>query len=497
MRRMNGRIRLVTIALAMIGAVLAGGCSGGGAAGDKAGGSGEPVVLRLANTSGDLNAAPVIGDFVSQVKERSGGNLRIQVVNRWGEYAADAEQQVVRAVAAGKADLGWAGARVFDTMGVTSFQALQAPMLIDSYPLERAVVASDLPGQMLQGLNKVGVRGLGLLADGLHKPIGVDHPMLDAPDWRGITFGTFRSRIQAQAIRSLDATPLEAFGSERDQALKDGKLQAFELHLFGYETNVLAPRAPYVTANVNLWPQMDVLLANPARLAALTDQQRGWLRQAASDAAGRSAALADRDARLVTFLCASGARFANASQADLAALRKAFAPVYASLQQDPQTRAFIQRIQELKQAIPAEAPLAIPAGCTGKAPAPSAVSTGTALAGLDGTYRWTMTKQDAVASKTEPKSPEHLAEFPWTFTMTLKDGTWSLSHRESGQRITDGAATYAVKGNRISFTWPQERTVLTFTFSLDGKGNLHLRPVEPMNAGDQFVWATHVWTKIG
>jgi hypothetical protein len=29
-------------------------------------------------------------------------------------------------------------------MGVTSFQALQAPMLIDSYALEQAVVASAL-----------------------------------------------------------------------------------------------------------------------------------------------------------------------------------------------------------------------------------------------------------------------------------------------------------------------------------------------------------------
>jgi TRAP-type transport system periplasmic protein len=166
MRWMNGRTRLATVALAVIAAVVAGGCSGGGAAGDKAGGSGAPVVLRLASTSGDLHAAPVIGDFVSRVKERSGGNLRIQVVSRWGEYAADAEQQVVRAVAVGKVDLGWAGARVFDTIGVTSFQALQAPMLIDSYPLERAVIASDLPGQMLQGLNKVGVRGLGVLAAG-------------------------------------------------------------------------------------------------------------------------------------------------------------------------------------------------------------------------------------------------------------------------------------------------------------------------------------------
>src|SRR5215207_10558145 len=125
MRWMRGRARLATVALAVIAAVLAGGCGGGGS-GDKAGGSGEPLVLRMANAYGDLQTAPVIEHFVSQVKERSGGNLRIQVANRWGDYADDAEQQVVRAVAAGKVDLGWAGARVFDTMGVPSFEALQA-----------------------------------------------------------------------------------------------------------------------------------------------------------------------------------------------------------------------------------------------------------------------------------------------------------------------------------------------------------------------------------
>src|SRR4029450_2325130 len=99
--------------------------------------------------------------------------------------------------------------------------------------------------------------------------------------------------------------------------------------------------APYVTANVTLWPQMDVLFANPDRLGRLTEQQRGWLRQAPQDAAGRVAALADRDAQSLKNACRSGARFANASPADLAALRGAFASVYASLERDPQGKAFI------------------------------------------------------------------------------------------------------------------------------------------------------------
>jgi TRAP-type transport system periplasmic protein len=494
MHQMNGRIRLATVALAVIAAVVAGGCSGDGAGGDKAGGAGEPVVLRMANTASNLEYFPAITDFVGRVKDRSGGNVRIEVVNEWASFADDAEQQAVRAVATGQVDLGHTGTRIFDTMGVTSFQALQAPMLIDSYALQRAVIDGDIPGEMLQGLDRVGVAGLGVLGGGLSKPIAVKQPLLASADWRGITFGTYKSELQSQAIRSLGATPTEVFGRARDQVLQDGKLQAFELNLLAYQLNVMEGEAPYVTANVSLWPHTDVLFANPRRLAALTGQQRGWLQQAAADAVGSSVGLADRDAELVAFMCKSGARFADASEVDLGGLRTAFAPVYASLKQDPKTKAFIERIQALKRSTPAGAPPAIPAGCTGAAPAAPAAAPQQAAGELSGTYRWTITKDDVAASKTEDKSPEHLATFPWMFTMTLDDGKWTLLHREAGQPSTEGPGTYAVDGNRLSFTW--DGNVLTFMVAMDGKGSLHLRPVEPMEAGDQFVWATHPWTKI-
>jgi len=496
MHRMKGRIRLATVALAVIAAAVAGGCSGDGAGSDKAGGAGEPVVLRMANTASNLEYFPAFTDFAGRVKERSGGNVRIEVVNEWGGFAADAEQQVVRAVATGRVDLGHAGTRIFDTMGVTSFQALQAPMLIDSYALERAVIEGDIPREMLHGLDRVGVAGLGVLGGGLSKPIAVKQPLLGSADWRGITFGTYKSELQSQAIRSLGATAVEAFGLSRAHALKDDKLQAFELNLLAYKLNVLTDEAPYVTANVNLWPQTDLLFANPGRLAALTSQQRGWLQQAAADAVGRSVGLADHDAESVAFTCKSGARFANAAEADLGGLRKAFTPVYAKLKEDPKTKAFIERLQALKRSAPLGAALRIPAGCTGAAPAASAVAQQQAAGDLSGTYRWTITKDDVAASTREDKSPEHLATFPWVFTMTLDGGKWTLFHRDAGQPITEGAGTYALDGDRLSFTWPQEGSVLTFTVAVDGKGNLHLRPVQPMDAGDQFVWATHLWTRI-
>jgi TRAP-type transport system periplasmic protein len=484
MRRMKGRTRLAAVTLAVIAVVAAGGCSGGGAGGDKAGGAGAPVVLRMANATADLNVVPLIKDFVSQVRERSGDNVRIQVEGPWGDYAADAEQQVVRDVAAGQVDLGWTAARVFDTLGVTSFQALQAPMLIDNYALEHAVITSNIPAQMMDGLSKVGVTGIGTLADGLRKPIAVKQPMLGVADWRGMTIGTYRSQGQAQAIRALGATPMEAFGPVRDQALKNGQMQGFELDLYLYNHQVLTQRAPYVTANVNLWPQIDVLFANPGRLAALTGQQRGWLRQAAQDVASRSVSLADRDTQVLRNACQSGARVATASQADLAALRSAFAPVYASLEQDPQTKAFIQRIQALKQATPAAAPLAIPAGCTGKAPERPAHPSGTVPAALNGTYRYVLTKEDA-----RKGGEADLSEYPSVVTAILKDGHMDQGPGEPG-------TTYAVDGDRITFDVPAWSYSLTFTLSVDGKGNLHLTPVPPMDKGDQFVWSTKIWTKI-
>ena len=109
-----------------------------------------------------------------------------------------------------------------------------------------------------------------------------------------------------------------------------------------------------MTANVNLWPQMDVLLGNPERLAELPDQQRGWLEEAAQAAAERSVELVNKDAENLQKACQVGGRFANASEEDLAALRDSFATVYTSLEQDVQTKAFIQQIQELKQSTPAE-----------------------------------------------------------------------------------------------------------------------------------------------
>jgi TRAP-type C4-dicarboxylate transport system substrate-binding protein len=308
-----------------------------------------------------------VADFIRRVRALSGGSVQIQVINQWGEYAPGSEAQVVRAAAAGTVDLGWAGSEVFDTIGAPGLQAMSAPMLIDSYPLEAAVLKSTLPARMLTGLSQVHVTSLAILGDGLRHPIAVRRPLLAPADWRGLSIGTHRSGIQEQAIRALGATPVVAFGPYRTHDLATGAIQGFELDMQRYVQNVPVASAPYVTANVALWPLFDVLFASPARLTTLTVQQRGWLQQAAADATMTSVTLvAGQDGPEIRQACALGARFAAATPADLAALRRSLSVVYRSLDRDPQTRAFIGQIQQLKESTPPGPAPAIPAGCAAK-----------------------------------------------------------------------------------------------------------------------------------
>ena len=476
-------------------ALVAVGCSTGPANPDKAGGAEEPVVLRMANGYSHVDYEPAVATFVERVAELSEGALRIEVVADWGDGAPDFEQQIVGDVATGDVDLGWVGTRIFDTMDVSSFQALTAPMLIDSYPLQEAVIESDIPAQMLEGLDPIGVVGLAVLADGLRKPIAVDGPLLGPEDWSGITFQSFRSEGQSAAIRALGAQPTDVIFHALDEGLANGEIGGFEKNLLIHQINAMEADAPYITANVNLWPQTVAIVVNPDRLAALSEPHRGWLTAAANDAAGLSSGLADQDGPIVLSMCESGARFANASEADLTAMREAFTPVYAALRQDAETAAFIDQIEAMKQSTPSGDGLVIPENCTGRAKAPASPGQGEPVTALNGTYRWTITEEDALVSPTEDKSPEHLATFPWVFTVTILDGTWTMSRRDGdGDFVEATNEEISVSEDRITFQWGGSE--LTFTFSLDDEGNLRIVPVEPMNAGDQFVWATHPWTKI-
>lgn len=323
----------------------------------------EPVTLRMASTIEPLDLfLPAVDNFVHQVGLTSGGALTVGVDYSFDTGLPDADQQVVEAVAAGEMDLAWVPTRVLDTFGVTTFQALHAPMLVDSVDLQVAIIDSEIAAEMLAGLDELGVTGLALLAGGLRSPFAVEAPLLGPDDYEGITFQSYRSDIQFEAVTALGADPTDLASDQRDAGLINGAIHGYEYQVRYAIVRSTFTFAPYVTLNVALWPETVVLIANPGRFAELADGETAWLHEAVAEAAARSAELVQVDADLLAEACGMGAQFADATPEDLSALRRAFEPAYAQLAEDANTAALIADIEALKESITVE-PLAIPDGC--------------------------------------------------------------------------------------------------------------------------------------
>jgi hypothetical protein len=292
------------------------------------------------------------------------------------------------------------------------------------------------------------VRGLGILGGGLWKPIATEKPLMSPEDWRGISvvLGS-PSNEESEAILALGALPVDA---SRPSGGRTSSLRTYPF------LDTREP-VPYVTANVNLWPQPIGVIGGPDRLATLSSEQRGWLDEAVRDAATRSTGLVNGDAGLLSHLCADGVRFANASAADLAALRAAFAPVYTDMEeQDARTKDFIAEIRRLKAETPPGDGLAIPGGCTGPAPVPTQDpdstdpgGTTTAVTPLDGIWDVTYSRDELIAARPDPSEvePSNYGHF----TLEFHRGDFSFWQTDNGHVEWRLIGTYAVDGDSFAF----------------------------------------------
>jgi TRAP-type C4-dicarboxylate transport system substrate-binding protein len=250
-RRVAARVVITIVVLAMTAA-----CTNTQGS-DKTGG--DTVVLTLAtfepgpNANGQ-NHGPEA--FVENLGKVSGGRLKVELKTDYGDGAADAESQIVRAIASGAVDGGWPSTRAFARGGVPGLEVVEAPLTITSYAAEKALVSGPVAGKLLARLDGSGVAGLGLTVGPLRRPFAANQPLLGPEDWKGITFRVFNSPVQADAVRALGATPADLSFSFIDQ-INDGSLRGAEFDIAQYEETGSGPEAGNITANVVLcssWP---------------------------------------------------------------------------------------------------------------------------------------------------------------------------------------------------------------------------------------------------
>ena len=424
------------ILLAAALAVAAAGCGPGNL--DKAGGAApKPVVLTLANDSADLSGPRPFADAVSEL---SHGALQIKIEGPSRQLGdLDSETELIRAVQAGKAQLGVTGTQAFATVGVGSFQALQAPFLIDSYALERKVLDSDLSQQMLTALKPTGLVGLSLLPGVFARPFGFSRPLLAASDYRGAKIGILPSLVDEETFRALGAIP--------DSAGQLAGLNGIETDVQSADTAFDRPGAT-LTGNVIFWPWPGVLFMNQRAFESLTAGQRGELFRAAAEARAAPIYLGN-DTAYVRDLCRRGNKVVTASPADLAGLRVAVQPVYRTLEADPTTIGVIEQITSMRQAM-GGSPDSVTCASTG-----NTGQSNTTSSPLEGTWQVTYTEQELLAAGADPLAI-YLSKETWGhFSLTLSSGHWWLRLISGDPAVAatyrPASGTYVVTGDTILF----------------------------------------------
>jgi len=390
----------------------------------------QPVVLTMASP---LTEPLELDDYVHEVTVLTGGSVQIDVKSGWRKGEIDYETRLIADVRAGKADLGVASSRAFDSAGVLSFRALAAPLLITSYAAEERVLNSPIVSEMLSGLNAAGLTGIGILPGDLRRPLGVTGPLVTPADYAGRTIGTQQSTVADETMRALGAKPVQfPVGGKIDQF--DGvEQQIHSIQAYQYDKE-----AKFLTANVALWPRPLVLFATGKALERLSSGQRQALQQAAMAALpGSMAQVRGLEQESLNDLCrARRLTFDRATPGDLAALRTAVQPVYDLLKHDPQTGQAIAAISATVRGVTPE-------------PSPACEQQGPPAAGkalLDGVYTMT-TKYGDNPGDTDPV-PENYGH--WIFVFR---GSHFAITQEYRNACTWGYGKLNVKGAQMEWTF--------------------------------------------
>lgn len=131
-------------------------------------------------------------------------------------------------------------------------------------------------------------------------------------------------------------------------------------------------------------------------------------------------------------------------------------------------------------------------GCASAVPAASNTSQASVAAAgpvdLNGTYRWTVTQEEA--EKAGHPEANFEGNFPRTNTIILKAGELE------GGCFGAAGGTYKVEKDRIVFDSREYDPDVTVTFTVDGQGSLHLTPVPPIDPGTAQECFFKPWTKI-
>lgn len=483
-----------TIAVVIVVAVIAG-CSSNI---DKSGGviTVPPLTLHGIDPSDGQEIVP----FIDQVLAISGGSVQFTVTSNWHVGATTAEQDALQAVKDGAADYAVVPVRAFRGVGVPSFDALIAPMAIDTLALQEQALLDPAIQDMLDEVGDFGLVGLGLVPGPLRQPGGISRALLAPSDFASTTIGIGSGEVADRSVRALGATPLPPVFNGTDISPLDG----VEIQLDSIAGNRYDGVIKTITSNVTLWPRPYVVVGNAMAVAALTADQLDLLKTAARRAVSVSTdELQQTESDVLGFLCQRALMtFRRADDGQLAELRRAFQPVYEWLEVDHKTAKFLDRIAQLRGRESAAADLSCSA--TDSSTMSDHVADGR-WTPIDGVYQMEATVADGVEfGLPDDGNPTSSGSYTRSFdrgtfsetqsndvASTWANGTYTVDGDVLTILIGDGGGSASARGS-----WLKEGEVQTWNWSRY-HDQLIITWTDPNASDYPGNYAVKPWTRVG
>jgi TRAP-type C4-dicarboxylate transport system substrate-binding protein len=456
----------------------------------------KPITLRLAIADKEGRPSdPYVHEFITQVKTLSKGNITIKPLWDAGVTTeAGFEAGVIQLVKEGQADMGLAASRAFDNenINITSFQALQAPFLIDNDALAIAVAQSDVVRHMLENLASAGVVGLTLWPEDLRHPFSIppNKPLLSPNDFAGLNVRVTPSGVSSMLIETLGGKPVS--GDDNYQEAESGLRQGFSL-----------TGTPIATGNVTFFAKFQVLVANGAAFEKFSEAQRTVLRQAAEATQKKAIAEHPSEGDAANAWCTDGGTIVLASDEQIAAFEKAAQPVFDWIAQNPLNAELITSIRELKaKTKPSPGAEACAPQVTQQNTTPSA-GTEVWSQGLppNGVWQAKLTTDDFVRMGLLRSAAQ--SDWAGVYTLTFKDGKYLMAWQGEQGQTGKCQANYEMVGDIVRLTYYQttgnecEGGIEDFQWRLDNEGlHLHLVATNGKFVEAKAFFEAKTWQKV-
>jgi TRAP-type C4-dicarboxylate transport system substrate-binding protein len=429
--------------------------------------------------------------FAKRVAARSGGTLRVEILQSYPSAEPRNEARLARALRSGKVPFGFLNARAWSVAGVPEFAALQAPFVLGDYDTARRAASGPAGAVLKAALERAGVVALGLSPQAPRRVLAVK-PLVRPADYDRLRIRIYDAATAAADLRALGAQPVRGIDADGvEDALGRHRLDGAETGPGGAVSFGFWRGAHHIT-DYALFGAFDTIVASRSAWARLTPSEQAALRAAGEDTLGFGATLAERDAASLEELCHAGVRVSSTEAPQLSALAAATEPVRAALRQGSATAELMRLLEATEGAGPRVLPT--PAGChatgarrAGKPDDPAAIP--------NGVYVTRTTREDKGVGYLGPADA-------YTWTTRLHDGNWvrTVSPRFPGMKSdVDGAGTYEVHGNEVTFHYTKPMVDASPPETLSWSyydGQLTLKVVDVADDGARGIYSVRPWRKV-